>query len=75
MYLNEADVILQFRGMIRILELIYVPNHSRDSFISKNSTLCPHGGRLLVSFRVSGGIHLIGCNLMMQMWWYSLNWV
>ena len=32
-YLNDADVFLQFRGMIRILVLITVPNHSRDSFI------------------------------------------
>ena len=33
MYLNDADVILQFRGMIRILELISVPKHSSDAFI------------------------------------------
>ena len=32
-YLNDEDVILQYRGMIRILELISVLNHSRDSFI------------------------------------------
>ena len=33
MYLNDADVFLQFPMLIRILELISVPNHSRDSFI------------------------------------------
>ena len=32
-YLYDADVFLQFRVMIRHLELISVPNHSRDSFI------------------------------------------
>ena len=57
-YLNDADVFLQFPILIRILELISVPKHSRDSFILKNSTLCPYGGRLLVSFRVSGVIHI-----------------
>ena len=30
---NDADVILQFPILIWILELILVPNHSRDSFI------------------------------------------
>ena len=32
-YLYDADVFLQFRVLIRVLELISVPNHSRDSFI------------------------------------------
>ena len=32
-YLYHADGFLQFRGLIRVLELISVPNHSRDSFI------------------------------------------
>ena len=32
-YLYDADVFLQFRGLIRVLELISVPNHSRDSCI------------------------------------------
>ena len=32
-YLNDADVFLQFSILIRILELISVLNHSRDSFI------------------------------------------
>ena len=32
-YLYDADGLLQFRVLIRVLELISVPNHSRDSFI------------------------------------------
>ena len=43
-YLYDADVFLQFRVLIRVLELISVPNHSRDSFILiKFNTLssCP----------------------------------
>ena len=32
-YLNDADDFLQFPILIRILDLISVPNHSRDSFI------------------------------------------
>ena len=32
-YLYDADAFFQFRGLIRILELISIPNHSRDSFI------------------------------------------
>ena len=32
-YLYDADGFLQFRVLIRVLELIYVPNESRDSFI------------------------------------------
>ena len=72
-YLNDADDFLQFPILIRILDLISVPNHSRDSFILINSTLSPHGGRLLVSIRVSGVIHLIGYSLMMQMVFYNFR--
>ena len=32
-YLYDANGFLQFRVLIRVLELISVPNHSRDSFI------------------------------------------
>ena len=32
-YLYDADVFLQFRVLSRVIELISVPNHSRDSFI------------------------------------------
>ena len=30
-YLYDADAFFQFRVLIRILELIFIPNHSRDS--------------------------------------------
>ena len=43
-YLYDADVFLQFRVLIRVLELISVPNHAKDSFILiKFTTLssCP----------------------------------
>ena len=66
-YHYDADGFLQFRVLIRILGLISVPNHSRDSFILINPTLCPRGWRLLESLRVSGVIHLIGHITMMQM--------
>ena len=32
-YLYDADEFFQFQVLIRVLELISVPNHSRDSFI------------------------------------------
>ena len=31
--LYDADAFFQFRVLIRILDLISIPNHSRDSFI------------------------------------------
>ena len=31
--LYDEDAFFQFRGLIRILEVIYIPNHSRVSFI------------------------------------------
>ena len=31
-YLNDADDFLQFPILIRVLDFISVPNHSRDSF-------------------------------------------
>ena len=33
-YLYDADAFFQSRVLIRILEVISIPNHSRDSFIS-----------------------------------------
>ena len=36
LYLYDADAFFQFRVLIRILELIPIPNHSRDSFILIN---------------------------------------
>ena len=70
-YLYDADGFLQFRVLIRVLELVSVPNHSRDSFILINSTLCPRVRWLLVSIGFWGLIHLIGHIFMMQM--YSFN--
>ena len=32
-YLYDADAFFQFRVLIQILELMFIPNHSRDSFI------------------------------------------
>ena len=59
-YLYDADGFLQFRVLIRVLELISVPNHSRDSLILiKFNTLstCPE----IVSVHWS-------------QWCNSLNW-
>ena len=59
-YLYDADVFLQFRVMIRILELISVPNLSRDSFILiKLNT--QYSWKLCVSVNWS-------------QWYKSLNW-
>ena len=66
-YLYDSDGFIQFPVLIRVLELISVPNQSRDSFILINQTLCPRGGRLLESIGVSGVIHLIGHIFMIQM--------
>ena len=66
-YLNDADVFLQFPILIRILELISVPKHSRDSFqnihFMEGDCQC---------FRISG-IHIIGYILMMQMFFFNLR--
>ena len=60
-YLYDADGFLQFRVLIRVLELISVPNHSRDSFILiQFNPLSSLVRRLLVSIGI---------------WWSnSLNW-
>ena len=59
-YLYDADVFLQFRVLIRVLELISVPNHSRDSFILiKFNTLS--------SYREIVSVHW-------RQWCNSLNW-
>ena len=59
-YLYDADGFLQFRVLIRVLELISVPNHSRDSFILiKFNTLS--------SWREIDSIHW-------SQWCNSLNW-
>ena len=67
-YLYDADGFLQFRVLIRVLELISVPNQSRDSFIViKFNTLTIMERRLLESIGFTGVIHLIGHIFMMQM--------
>ena len=59
-YLYDADGFLQFRVLIRVLELISVPNHSRDSFILiKFNTL--------YSWRLIDSVHW-------SQWCNSLNW-
>ena len=59
-YLYDADGFLQFRILIRVLELISVPNHSRDSFILiKFHTLS--------SWREIDSVHW-------SQWCNSLNW-
>ena len=66
-YLYDADGFLQFRVLIRVLEIISVPNQSRDSFILIKFNTLSSWRRLLVSIGVSGVIHLIGHIFMMQM--------
>ena len=59
-YLYDADGFLQFRFLIRVLELISVPNHSRDSLILlKFNTLS--------SWREIDSVH-------QSQWCNSLNW-
>ena len=59
-YLYDADVFLQFRVLIRVLELISVPNRSRDSFILiKLNTLYSWKECVSVNWR---------------QWYKSLNW-
>ena len=66
-YLYDVDGFLQFRVLIRVLELISVPNHSRDSLILiKFNTLstCPE---IVKAIGILGLFHLIGHIFMMQM--------
>ena len=66
-YLYDAKEFLQFPFLIRVLEIISVPNHSRDSFILiKVNTMssCPEIVSVHWKLRV---IHLIGHIIMMQM--------
>ena len=71
-YLYDADVFLQFRGLIRLLVPISVPNHTRDSLIFSNWNLCTHAKSGFGPFWISGIIHLIGLIFMMQM--FSINY-
>ena len=51
-YLNDADGFIPFRVMIQVLDLISVPKHSKDSFISiKFNTL--YSSRDIVSVNSS----------------------
>ena len=59
-YLYDADDIFQFRVLIRILEVISSPNHSRDSFILIK----------LKTYHLWKGCVIFNSNL----WYNSLNW-
>ena len=60
-YLYDADAFFQFRVLTRILEVIYIPNHSRDSFI-------------LIKLKT---YHLWkeGVSVNSNLWYDSLNWL
>ena len=60
-YLNDADVFLQFPILIRILELISVPKHSRDSFI------------LIIFNTLSLWREIV--SVLSSQWCNSLNWI
>ena len=60
-YLYHADAFFHFQGLIRILDIISIPNHSRDSFILiKLNTL--HSWKECVRVKTNS-------------WYNSLNWV
>ena len=59
-YLYDADGFLQFRVLIRFLELISVPNHSKDSFI-------------LIKFNPLSSCPEI-VSVLWSLWYNSLNW-
>ena len=71
-YLYDADAFFQFRVLIRILELISIPNHSRDSIISiKLNTL--HSWKECVRVNSNSWYNfLIGHIFMMQMLSFNL---
>ena len=60
-YLNDADVFLQFTMLIRILELISVPKHSRDSFI-------------MIIFNTMSLVRQI-VSVLSSQWCHSHNWI
>ena len=72
-YLNDTDVFLQFTMLIRILELISVPKHSRDSFILIIFNTLSLWTEIASDIRVSGVIHIIGYILMMQMFFFNFR--
>ena len=59
-YLYDTDAFFQFRVLIRILEVISIPNHSRDSFILIK----------LKTYHVWKGCVIFNSNL----WYNALNW-
>ena len=58
--LYDADAFFQFLILIRILEVISIPNHSRDSFILIK----------LKTYHLRKGCVIVNSNL----WYNSLNW-
>ena len=74
-YLNDADVFLQFLILIRILELISVLNHSRDSFILIIFNSLSLWSEIVSVLGVSGVIHIIGYILMMQMLFFNFRFL
>ena len=65
-YLYDADGFLQFRLLIRVLELISVPNESWYSYILIKFNTLTQWSEIVWSIRFTGVIHLIGHNFMMQ---------
>ena len=60
-YLNDADAFFQFRVLIRILELVSIPKHSRDSFI-------------IIKFEYFTLMESV-CECNSNLWYNSLNWL
>ena len=60
-YLYDADAFFQFRVLTRILEVISIPNHSRDSFILIK----------LKTYHLWKEGVIVNSNL----WYVSLNWL
>ena len=72
-FLNDADVFLQFPILIRILELISVPNHSRYTFILKKFNTLFLWREIVSVLSSQGVIHIIGYFLMMQMFFFNFR--
>ena len=72
-YLIDADVFLQFPILIRILKLISVPKHSRDSLILIIFNTLSLWREIVSDIRVSGVIYIIGYILMMQMFFFNFR--
>ena len=60
-YLYHADAFFQFRVLMRVLELISIPNHSIDSYILIEFEYFTLMERVCeCQFRICGMTHLIG---------------